>query len=234
MNNLIVVEDLTFELRRSEKRTTVGILIGRTGELVVSAPLDTPQELIERFVRAKYGWIEVRLARKEMLFRKPATIEYIDGEVFWYLGHSYRLRLIHVSPDDNSTPVLSLEGDRFLLRRDETERGEEHFIKWYAEQGRIWLEQRVQNFVHRIDAEPSGIRVQPLGYRWGSCGRSDVLYFHWRTMFLPPPIIDYVVVHELIHLHERRHNRAFWERMESAMPDYEARKRWLAENGSRF
>ena len=83
--------------------------------------------------------------------------------------------------------------------------------------------------------EPArGIKVQTLGYRWGSCAHSDLLYFHWRVILLPMPIIDYIVVHELVHLHERNHTSAFWDRVERAMPDYKERKRWLAENGSRF
>lgn len=234
MSNKIIIEDLTFELRRSEKRTTIGITIGRTGELVLSAPSDCPQELVEHVAREKYGWISTRLAQKEMLFRQPPAKEFIDGEGFYYLGRSYRLRLVEGSVTETETPPLHLHKDRFLLRQDEAGRGEEHFIKWYSTQGQEWLQQRINTFVYLVDARPRGIKVQPLGYRWGSCSHTDILYFHWRTMLLPSPIIDYIIVHELVHLHEHRHNHPFWERVERAMPDYAARKRWLAENGSRF
>lgn len=229
----IVVEDLTFELRRSEKRHTIGITIDRMGELILSAPQDCPQEVIERVAREKYGWVVARLARKEMLFRPPARKTFIDGEGFYYLGRSYRLRLVH-DVSNTSVPPLRLYKDRFLLRADAVEHGEEHFTRWYSQQGYSWLEQRIKAFVPRIDAQPQGIKVQPLGYHWGSCARSDILYFHWRVILLPPPIIDYIVVHELVHLHERHHNPPFWSRVERAMPDYQDRKRWLAENGSKF
>lgn len=79
--------------------------------------------------------------------------------------------------------------------------------------------------------EPSGIYVQDLGYRWGSCGKGGRLNFHWRTILLPAPIIEYVVVHELVHLHEPHHTPAFWSLVERVLPDFEARKRWLAERG---
>lgn len=234
MNNTIVIEDLTFELRRSDRRTSIGITIGRRGELILSAPLGCSQELVEQVAREKYRWIYTKLAQKEMLFRTPPVKEFVDGESFCYLGRSYRLRLVYIPSTDTSTPSLCLHKNRFLLRHDEVQRGEEHFVNWYIAQGQEWLQRRIDTFVHRIDAKPRGIKVQPLGYRWGSCGHSDILFFHWRTMLLPPPIIDYIVAHELVHLHERRHNRPFWERVERAMPDYAARKRWLAENGSRF
>jgi predicted metal-dependent hydrolase len=227
----ITIDDLTFELRRSEKRKTIGITVGRMGELILSAPLDCPQETIERAAREKYRWIYSKLAQKEMFFKPPHSKDFVDGESFYYLGHSYRLRLI--SPIAN-TPPLELRNGRFLLREDEVERGEMHFINWYIKQGQSWLRQRVEVFVHRVDAVPEGIKVQSLGFRWGSCGRNKMLYFHWRTMQLPAPIIDYVVVHELVHLHERHHQPDFWELVAQAMPDYVSRKRWLAENGSRF
>ena len=54
---------------------------------------------------------------------------------------------------------------------------------------------------------------------------------HWATILLPPSIIDYILVHELVHLHERRHGPEFWRRVERILPDYQSRKRWLAENG---
>lgn len=78
---------------------------------------------------------------------------------------------------------------------------------------------------------PAGVRVQELGYRWGSCGKGRWLYFHWKTILLPRTIAEYVVIHELVHLHTAHHTPAFWHRLERALPDYERRKQWLAEHG---
>jgi predicted metal-dependent hydrolase len=57
------------------------------------------------------------------------------------------------------------------------------------------------------------------------------LYFHWKTILLPARIAEYVVVHEIAHLHEPHHTPAFWMRVERAMPDYVQRRAWLAEHG---
>ena len=53
-------------------------------------------------------------------------------------------------------------------------------------------------------------------------------------MLLPPSIVEYIVVHELVHLHERNHTSKFWQRVERAMPDYLRRKAWLAEKGAGY
>ncbi|MBV9019466.1 MAG: M48 family metallopeptidase [Chloroflexi bacterium] len=232
MQEQLIVDGLSFELRRSNKRKTIGITIDRTGELVLSAPLDCPIEVMERVARSKYRWIHSRLAQKELFLRAPVTHAFLDGEGFYYLGRSYRLRLVD-SPLPDTSPLRLYRG-WFELRHNEVHRGQEHFTNWYREHGQQWLPQRVARFSGLVDATPKGIKVQSLGYRWGSCGRNEVLHFHWRTMLFPFPIIDYIVVHELVHLHEPRHNRAFWQRVEQAMPDFAERKQWLAENGSRY
>jgi predicted metal-dependent hydrolase len=82
-----------------------------------------------------------------------------------------------------------------------------------------------------MEVEPKGLTVQDLGHRWGSCGKHQKLYFHWRVIMLPAKYAEYVVVHELAHLHEPHHTPAFWKRVERVMPDFEHRKTWLAENG---
>jgi predicted metal-dependent hydrolase len=82
-----------------------------------------------------------------------------------------------------------------------------------------------------MEVAPADLRVQGLGYRWGSCGKGDVLYFHWKTILLPGRIAEYIVVHEMAHLHEPHHTPAFWRRLERAMPDYERRHEWLRHHG---
>ncbi len=82
--------------------------------------------------------------------------------------------------------------------------------------------------------EPKGIEVRDLGFRWGSCGKKGTLNFHWASILLPASIVEYIVVHELAHLVEPNHTPEFWLALERAMPDYEQRKNWLAENGAQI
>lgn len=105
------------------------------------------------------------------------------------------------------------------------------FIRWYSDRGRAWLTEKVKALAPPMDVHPTEIRVQDLGYRWGSCGKGNRVYFHWKTMLLPRPIAEYVVVHELVHIHEPHHTPAFWARLERAMPDFDRRKAWLAKHG---
>ena len=234
MNESLMIGEFRFDLRRSARRTTVGITIDRGGELIVTAPIDCPLELIKRTVRDKHFWIHTKLAEKQLVIRPTRSKEYVTGEGFYYLGRSYRLLLIDPSTSDASVPALRLHHGRFLLRRDSRHRAQEHFINWYIQQGRPWIQNRVSLFAHRIAVKPGPIELRDLGFRWGSCGRGASLNFHWRTMLLPPRIIEYIAAHELVHLREPHHSMEFWRRLELAIPDFSARRQWLAENGGRF
>lgn len=117
------------------------------------------------------------------------------------------------------------------MRRDALAAAREHFIRWYSERAKAWLAVKVAEYQSRMEVAPAGVKVQDLGYRWGSCGKGDWLYFHWKSILLPARIAEYVVVHEIAHLHEPHHTPAFWLRVERAMPDFAQRKAWLAEHG---
>ncbi|TXI76387.1 MAG: M48 family peptidase, partial [Dokdonella sp.] len=174
----------------------------------------------------KRFWIYTKLAEKDRLQRQVPRKEFVGGEGFLYLGRSHRLKLV----DEQDVP-LKLAGGRFCLRHDVLSGAREHFVRWYSERAKTWLSSRVVEYQCRMEVKPSGVKVQDLGYRWGSCGKGDWLYFHWKAILLPARIAEYVVVHEIAHLHEPHHTPAFWLRVERAMPDYTQRKGWLAEHG---
>lgn len=228
--NQLTVDDLRFEIRRSPRRKSVQITVDRDGELLLSAPDDCSTRVMERFVREKRFWIYTKLAQKDALTPARSTKQYVNGEGFPYLGRSYRMQLVA----HQDRPV-KLEHGRFKITRAAvTEGGRQHMVRWYSQRAKPWLEDRVQRYQRRIGVTPSSVAVQDLGYRWGSCGKGDRVYFHWRTILLPPPIVEYVVVHELVHLVEPHHTPAFWSRVERAMPDFAVRKQQLAELGPRI
>ncbi len=230
MTETLTIDDLEFELRRSPKRRTVGITVDRAGELILHAPVDLPVEAIERIATDKQLWIHSKLATKERLSAEVSEKEYVSGEGFYYLGRSHRLKLV----DDAGPTPLRLYRGRFELRRDRAEQGRDLYIRWYRSHAGPWIQRRLELWTPRVGAEPSEIVIRSLGNRWGSCTLDGKLLFHWRTILLPPSIIDYLLVHELVHLQEPLHSPEFWQRLERTMPDYHQRKHWLAQHGAEY
>jgi hypothetical protein len=228
MSEALTIDDLTFEVRRSGRRRTVGITVDRGGELVIAVPHGLDRAVMEDFVREKRFWLYTKIAEKKALRQQVRSTEFVTGEGFPYLGRSYRLLLV-----DEQDTSLKLEGGRFRLVRSAAHDGREHFISWYVQHAGPWLQRRVHEWAPRIGVEACAIEVRDLGFRWGSCGKTGAVNFHWATILLPATIVEYVIVHELVHLHEANHTPEFWRRVERALPDYAPRKFWLAEHGGR-
>ena len=226
----LTVNDLRFDVRRSELRRTLEITVDRGGELILSAPPGVTEATLRDFVQRKRLWVYQQLARQDALPRQAPTKAFVDGEGFAYLGRHYRLRLVP-DADTDADAAVKLVGGRFVLPKALARDGREHLIRWYCDHAKPWLWGKAQDYAARMEVKPAGLRVQDLGYRWGSCGKGCLLYFHWKTILLPAQMAEYVVVHEMAHLHEPHHTPEFWLRVERAMPDFERRKVWLSERG---
>ena len=97
-----------------------------------------------------------------------------------------------------------------------------------------WIPRRVRLLQDRVGLQPESIEIRDLGFRWGSCTEKGKLFFHWRLILLPPERIDYLILHELVHLHEHNHSPAFYERLRRAAPEYELHEEWLRRNGDQY
>jgi predicted metal-dependent hydrolase len=218
------VEELTFRIRWSSRRRTVGITVQPDGGLVVAAPLGCRMRRLEAVVQAKLPWVRRKLA--EMAARPAAPQRsYVDGERLPYLGASYRLLLV----EDGGVPVRLYRG-RFLMEPAAAAEGRRHMIDWYARRADPLLAGRLAHFSPLVGVAPASVRVQDLGRRWGTCDAHGRLRFHWEVVLFPPTMIDYIVVHELTHLHELNHSPRFWKRVERVLPDYRERRAWLRQN----
>lgn len=260
-DKVLQLNDLVFEVQRSQRKS-LALVVERDGRLTVKAPVECPDKDIYRFVEKKNLWLYLKLKEKERLVRKKATAkEFVPGEGFLFLGQSYRLRLVNPGENDRQReyrgvrfgqetaqdfkhgvggnankqkklPPLVLRGGWFELLASEVDRGRDHFINWYKCKGLEWIEKDLEYYSRRIGVDKPTVKIRELGYRWGSCSRKGVINLNWRIFMAPPAVVRYVLVHELVHLLEPRHNKAFWERVEMAMPEYREHKQWLDENGA--
>jgi predicted metal-dependent hydrolase len=121
--------------------------------------------------------------------------------------------------------------ERSCIEKEGPKGAREAFKQFYVTKGTERFGERVTFYAPKVGVEPGTIKVKEMGYRWASCGAGGNLNFHWKCMMAPPRIIDYIVVHELCHLHHRNHSEAFWNEIDKVMPDYRERKDWLRRHG---
>lgn len=91
---------------------------------------------------------------------------------------------------------------------------------------------KVKHFADLVGVDYGRITIRNQKSRWGSCSSQGNLNFNCLLMAMPDEVIDYVVVHELCHRKEMNHSAKFWAEVESVLPDYKERLKWLKENGN--
>lgn len=222
MNEVLVVNNLEFEVRRSSSRKTLGLTVDRAGQLVIHSPETASEAELHKWVKGKLLWVHQKLLSKEVHNCGVHRLEMVSGESIAYLGQNYRLKIVK----DQLTP-LHFDGQWFFLRENDRSDAPRHFRVWYQNAGAEWLNERVQYWEPKVGMTASKIVVSNLGFRWGSCGKNGILYFNWRLLQLPVFLVDYVVAHELVHLQEHNHSKQFWHILERALPDWRERKEEL-------
>jgi hypothetical protein len=103
--------------------------------------------------------------------------------------------------------------------------------RWYRREARAELEASIARHAPKVGVQPGRLSVRDQRTRWGSCSRTGTLSFSWRLALAPPEVLEYVVVHELCHLHEHSHRPRFWRLVERHWPSFRAEMAWLREHG---
>jgi hypothetical protein len=164
------------------------------------------------------------------------SIRYRDGDQVTVDSKRYRLRIHYL---DKKTSSARLDGAEIQLRLssriNEEQRREQTarlIARCIAAERLPQLEERLRRLNEQHFGRKLGtIRFKNNRSNWGSCSHRGNINISTRLLLAPEKILEYVCIHELAHLIERRHGDGFWQLVERAMPDYRERRRWLRENG---
>lgn len=225
--------DIQYSLKRSRKRKkTISLQIGNNSELTIYAPHFTPVVEINRFVEEKQDWIDRAKRKQAKLLTHHKEKAYVTGETFYYLGQSYPLEA-YFEPLENAG-VIFWNNQFFLNCPANPEMRRNYFVSWYKKKARQYLSERVDFYSSMLKLESGGLRITSAERRWGSCSEVNHLAFSFRLIMAPHNVVDYVVVHELMHIREKNHSSKFWNKVVEVTPDYKAQRRWLREHQHNF
>jgi predicted metal-dependent hydrolase len=216
--------DLSFHLKLSRRRRSVGLTVTDTGELLVHAPKSLSLAAIHEVIDRNLAWIEKKQAERRLAW---ACLE--PGKVY-YRGQALALELV------NSGPAEVRLADAVLLVSLQNKSTDPwpYLLDWYQRQAEVLLTASVHHFAPRMGLAPPPLELRNWRRRWGECHLDGHLRFNWRLVLLPPESLDYLVVHELAHLLVPGHPPRFWEAVGKYLPDFAARRRWLRLYGAPF
>lgn len=116
-------------------------------------------------------------------------------------------------------------------QRGEAPRYTREEIERMAQEAMRTIPPKVAHYAELIGVRYGRITIRNQRTRWGSCSAKGNLNFNCMLTQVPEPVCDYVIVHELCHRLEMNHSARFWSLVESVLPDYKARRKWLRDNG---
>lgn len=226
------LENIDYSIIRSNRKT-ISISILPNKEVIVRAPHQISDKTLQDLLTTKKKWIDAKL--KELPPPKePSKDTYNDGDRILYRGKEYKIKVVSDSSLRKSDIILKEDELWVFKKNNETKETKELLINWYKQQARNLVQTRM-NYYNQIINKPIGkVRIKNQKSRWGSCSSKGNLNFNWRIILMPDDMCDYIIVHELCHLKYMNHSKMFWSSVESILPDYKERQRWIKENTTKL
>ena len=190
------------------------------GRVRMAVPLAISDETVRLAIVSRLGWIK----RKQAKFHEQARQsqrEAVSGETHFFLGQRYRLRL-HEGP---GVGRVSLRGktimDLFVRPGTTVEEREQIVHRWYRDQLKAMLPPLLEKWEKKLGVRVDAWGIKKMKTRWGSCNpAAHRVWFNLELAKKPDRCLEYLVVHELVHLLERHHNDRFKAILDKHLPHW--------------
>lgn len=213
-------------MRKNIKNLHLGVY-PPNGRVRVAAPLVISDEAVRLAVIDKLSWIR-RQRSKFAEQPRQSEREMVNGESHYFMGKRYRLRV----KETDTTPGVRLRGiaslDLFAKPGSTVEQRNDVLQRWYRDRLKALMPALLDKWQRSIGVQVSGWGVKRMKTKWGSCNPdSRRIWINLELAKKPPRCLEYIVVHELVHLLERKHNERFVALMNKYLPNWKSSKELL-------
>jgi len=214
------VDEIAYRIRHSQRARRVRVTVDGARGVEVVLPRRATEHDAVAAIRELRPWIERQLRQ---LDRAHATVR-ARGDRVPYLDE-----LLEIDPERGRRRVHR-SGCRLL-----TPSGAElvpAVERWYKRAARDEIAPRLDAACARAQTSYSSLSIRGQRTRWASCSRGGAMSFNWRLLLAPERVLDYVIWHEVCHLHVMDHSPRFWSLLASHCPEYREPKGWLRRHGA--
>lgn len=195
----------------------------------VSAPIGMTEEAVRLFLITKITWINQRVSQILDQSRQTPR-EYVSGENHYFKGHRYRLKVLY----HNAPAKVEIQGNEYIklyVREGATEeRRAEVLREWYRSELKLMLHPLITKWEKLLEVSVNKWEVKQMKTLWGSCNhRTRNIIFNLELIKKPLPCIEYIVVHELLHIRVRLHNEEYTALLNRNFPNWKQLKEDLNE-----
>jgi predicted metal-dependent hydrolase len=199
-----------------------------TGRVRISAPKRMSLDTVRVFAISKLGWIKQQQKKLRGQERETPR-EYLDRESHYVWGKRYLLKVV----EDDGEPKVQLKHSKMILRVDpgtNHERKQATVAQWYREQVKAAVPNLIVRWEPMIRVKVKRVFVQRMKTKWGSCNPGTrSIRLNTDLAKKPRECLEYILVHEMVHLLERHHNERFKEHMDRFLPQWRVHRDQLNE-----
>lgn len=189
------------------------------GRVKIAAPLRMDVETIRIFAISKLGWIK-RQQTKLRNQEREAPREYISRESHYYLGVRYLLKVV----ERDSKPSVAIKHDNLILQVKPDTNAEQRQIllqEWYRAQLKALVPHYIAKWEKIMGVQVSEFGIKKMKTKWGTCNTAAKrIWINLELAKKPLECLEYIVVHEMVHLLERSHNARFIAYMNQFLPQW--------------
>ncbi|MBP3887848.1 MAG: M48 family metallopeptidase [Cellulosilyticum sp.] len=212
-----------------QNRKTATIVISDNLEVLVKVPRYVTKRQIEAIVTKHEDWILQTLENKKQLIEAK---DWYYTKRIMYLGKYWPVELI-IQPSARQKVDFTQKG--FIIVSDGSESESRQLMEqFYRKQAKEQLTKLAYRYAKLVGVQFQKITIRNQKTRWGSCSSKGNLSFNLKILCAPQEMMEYVVLHEVMHLKHFNHSKEFWKDIEVLMPDYKKRMNYFKQFGQNF
>lgn len=224
---VITISDISVEVEWKAIKNVHLTVYPPDARIHVSAPFSMTEDAVRLFLVTKLPWIRLRISQILEQHRQTPR-EYVSGENHYYKGQRYRLKVIC----DNAAPKVEVQGNEYIVlhirESSVLERRGEILKEWYRAELKNMLPALIAKWEEILDVRVNKWEVKQMKTLWGSCNhRTRNIIFNLELIKKPQHCIEYIVVHELLHIKVRLHNEEFTTLLNRYFPNWKLLKEEL-------
>jgi predicted metal-dependent hydrolase len=201
------------------ERKSYGMIVRPDLRIIIKAPIGATVDNIEAFMKRKWKWLDKQLRELGKYRKKYYEKRFLSGESFQYLGRQYLLEV------EKGADIVKLERGKLKVFSSKAPSNVRHTQKlietWYENRRNTVFKRQYISAFKLFDYEKMPqLRIRAMARRWGSYTADNKISLNPRLIEAPSEAIFYVCVHELCHVTNKKHNKAFYEDITKRMPEW--------------
>lgn len=209
-----------------QNRKTVAISVTEDLKVCIKAPHGVSKEEIEKIISKNDKWIQKAIEEKK---KKKENTHWADKEEILYLGEVKKIYFTKSKEAKCSIQFINNTYHISVPDKDDLDVVSELMIKYRKEQSKPIFYALTYKYCQLIGVKCQKITIRQQKTRWGSCSSRGNIAYNVKLLGAPLDVIEYVVLHEVMHLKHFNHSEAFWREIAQVMPHYEQHKLYLKE-----